>query len=93
MGNWFGKLLPIITSMDNCQPEQALEPGNITPDAPEPSDPTEIYLTMNLKIMPVLAPRLLLFRKPLIKKFQMEKGITCQPLPVEKNLGHKQMLS
>ena len=28
LGNWFGKLLPIIIrSMDNCQPEQALEPG------------------------------------------------------------------
>ena len=41
-GNWFGKLLPIISSMNNCQPEQALEPtGSITPDAPEPSDPTE----------------------------------------------------
>ena len=32
LGNWFGKLLPIIGSMDNCQPEQALEPGSITPD-------------------------------------------------------------
>ena len=39
--NWLGKLLPIISSMDNCQPEQALEPGDITPDASEPSDPTE----------------------------------------------------
>ena len=27
--------------MDNCQSEQALEPGSITPDAPELSDPTE----------------------------------------------------
>ena len=44
LGNWFGKLLPIISSMDNCQPEQALEPGSITPDAPEPSDPTEDLL-------------------------------------------------
>ena len=44
LGNWFGKLLPIISSMDNCQPEQALEPGCISPDAPEPSDPTEDLL-------------------------------------------------
>jgi len=28
LGTWFGKLLPIISSMDNCQPEQAIEPGS-----------------------------------------------------------------
>ena len=27
MGDWFGKLLPNISSMDNCQPQQAIEPG------------------------------------------------------------------
>ena len=27
MGSWFGKLLPIISFMDNCQPQQAIEPG------------------------------------------------------------------
>ena len=26
-GSWFGKLLPIISSMDNCQPKKAIEPG------------------------------------------------------------------
>ena len=39
LGNWSGKLLHIIISMDNCQPEW--EPRGITPDAPEPPDPTE----------------------------------------------------
>lgn len=27
LGNWFGRLLPVISSMDHCQPEQAIEPG------------------------------------------------------------------
>ena len=27
LGSWFGQLLPIISSMDNCQPQQAIEPG------------------------------------------------------------------
>ena len=27
LGNWFGKLLPIISLMDNCQPQQAIAPG------------------------------------------------------------------
>ena len=27
LGDWFGKLLPNISSMDNCQPQQAIEPG------------------------------------------------------------------
>lgn len=27
LGNWFGKLLPLISSMDNCQPQQSIEPG------------------------------------------------------------------
>jgi len=30
LGTWFGKLLPIISSMDNCQPQQAIEPGSQT---------------------------------------------------------------
>lgn len=24
LGSWFGKLLPIISSMDNCQPQQSI---------------------------------------------------------------------
>ena len=27
LGNWFGKLLPVVSSMDNCQPTQSIEPG------------------------------------------------------------------
>ena len=27
-GSWFQKLLPIISSTDSCQPEQAIEPGH-----------------------------------------------------------------
>ena len=27
LGSWFGKLLPIISSMDNRQPQEATEPG------------------------------------------------------------------
>ena len=27
LGSWFGKLLPITSSIDNCQPQQAIEPG------------------------------------------------------------------
>ena len=26
LGDWFGKLLPVISSMDNCQPSQSIEP-------------------------------------------------------------------
>ena len=25
LGNWFGKLLPVISSMDNCQPRQSIK--------------------------------------------------------------------
>ena len=32
LGSWFGKLLPIISSMDNCQPQQSIEPGRKTPE-------------------------------------------------------------
>jgi len=28
-GDWFGKLLPVVSSMDNCQPEQSIEPGMV----------------------------------------------------------------
>ena len=27
LGNWFNKLMPVISSMDNCQPQQAIEFG------------------------------------------------------------------
>ena len=37
LGNWFGKLLPVISSMANSQPSQAIEPGMST----EVSTPTE----------------------------------------------------
>ena len=30
LGAWFGRLLPVISSMDNCQPEQSIEPGTET---------------------------------------------------------------
>ena len=32
LGSWFGKLLPIISSMDNCQPQQVIEPGRKAPE-------------------------------------------------------------
>ena len=31
LGNWFAKLLPVISSMGNCQPQQAIEPGSSSP--------------------------------------------------------------
>ena len=34
-GNWFAKLLPVISSMDNCQPQQAIEPGSSSPEINE----------------------------------------------------------
>lgn len=39
-GSWFGKLLPIICSMDNCQPEQAIEPGSTRNPSPSISNAT-----------------------------------------------------
>ena len=30
LGNWFNKLLPIVMSAPNCQPDQAIEPSQIT---------------------------------------------------------------
>ena len=32
LGSWFGELLPIISSTDNCQPQQAIEPGRKVPE-------------------------------------------------------------
>eukprot|EP00794_Sanderia_malayensis_P021050 gene21050-23105_t len=32
-GRWFSKLYPVITSMVNCQPQQAIEPGDIFEDS------------------------------------------------------------
>ena len=33
LGSWFGKLLPIISSMDNRQPQQTIEPRRKAPEA------------------------------------------------------------
>ena len=42
--NWFGKLLPIISSMDNCQPQQAIEPGRKAPETNgEEANPEESH--------------------------------------------------
>ena len=35
LGNWFAKLLPVISSMDSCQPQQAIEPGSSSPEINE----------------------------------------------------------
>ena len=32
LGSWFGKLLPIISSMDNCQLQEAIESGRKAPE-------------------------------------------------------------
>ena len=29
LGQWFNKLMPVVGSMDSCQPEQAIEPGSL----------------------------------------------------------------
>ena len=42
--SWFGKLLPIISSMDNFQPQQAIEPGRKAPETySEEADPEESH--------------------------------------------------
>ena len=38
LGNRFGKLLPLISSMKNCQPQQAIEPGQSQMDSPAEND-------------------------------------------------------
>ena len=38
LGNWFGKLLPLISSMENCQPQQSIEPGQSQMDSPVEND-------------------------------------------------------
>ena len=44
LGSWFGKLLPIISSMDNFQPQQAIEPGRKAPETySEEADPEESH--------------------------------------------------
>ena len=41
---WFGKLLPIINSMDYCQPQQAIEPGRKAPETnDEETNPEESH--------------------------------------------------
>ena len=42
--SWFGKLLPIISSMNNCQPQQAIEPGRKAPETNgEEANPEESH--------------------------------------------------
>ena len=41
LGNWFGKLLPLISSMENCQQQQSIEPGQSQMDTPDEND-TEV---------------------------------------------------
>ena len=41
LGNWFGKLLPLISSMENCQPQQSIEPGQSQMDSSAEND-TEV---------------------------------------------------
>ena len=44
LGSWFGKLLPIINSMDYCQPQQANEPGRKVPETnDEETNPEESH--------------------------------------------------
>ena len=38
LGNWFGKLLSLISSMENCQPQQSIEPGHSQMDSPAQND-------------------------------------------------------
>ena len=38
LGNWFGKLLPLISSMKNCQPQQSIEPGQSQMDSSAEND-------------------------------------------------------
>ena len=40
-GSWFNKLLPVISSMDNCQPDQAVEPGSYSTPPPSNQDQYE----------------------------------------------------
>ena len=42
--SWFGKLLPVISLMDNCQPQQAIEPGGKAPETNgEEANPDESH--------------------------------------------------
>ena len=44
LGSWFGKLLPNISSMDNCQPKQAIESGRKAPETnSEEASPEESH--------------------------------------------------
>ena len=42
LGNWFGKLLPLISSMENCQPQHSIEPGQSQMDSLAEND-AEVY--------------------------------------------------
>ena len=42
LGNWFAKLLPVISSMKNCQPQQAIEPGSNSPEINEANKESNI---------------------------------------------------
>ena len=42
LGNWFAKLLPVISSMENCQPQQAIEPGSNSPEINEANKESNI---------------------------------------------------
>ena len=49
LGSWFGELLPIASSMDNCQPQQAIEPGRKVPETNgKEVNPEEVMMMMML---------------------------------------------
>ena len=44
LGSWFGKLLPVISSLDNCQLQQAIESGRKAPETnDEEANPEESH--------------------------------------------------
>ena len=44
LGSWFRELLPIVSSMDNCQPQQSIEPGRKAPETNgEEANPEECH--------------------------------------------------
>ena len=50
MGSWIGKLLHIISSIDNCQPQQATEPERKARETNgEEADPEEKLVKLTAK--------------------------------------------
>ena len=89
IGSWLGKLLAVLSSMDICQPQEAIEPGRKAPETNgEEANPEESIMMMFVKKRQVKA-----LPQGLLMRHQVQKGNMYLHQRVEKNLEGKLRVS